>query len=219
MDECSPPAGYRACATSIPARCPSRPPASASAPASARCGNFIAIGLNYADHAAETGAAIPSGADRLQQGSVLHRRPERRRRHAAAARRRRTGRSSSPSSSAKRASYVGANEALDFIAGYCVCNDVSEREYQLERGGTWTKGKGCPTFGPLGPWLVTKDEIADLQNLRHVARRERRAHAEWLDADHDLQRRADRLLHLAFHDPGAGRRDHDRHTAGRRHGA
>ena len=61
----------------------------------------------------------------------------------------------------KRASYVGANEALDFVAGYCVCNDVSEREYQIERGGTWTKGKGCPTFGPLGPWLVTKDEIPD----------------------------------------------------------
>ncbi len=64
-----------------------------------------------------------------------------------------------------RASYVGANEALEFVAGYCVCNDVSEREYQLERGGTWTKGKGCPTFGPLGPWLVTKDEIPDPQNL------------------------------------------------------
>ena len=65
----------------------------------------------------------------------------------------------------ERASYVGANEALDFVAGYCVCNDVSEREYQLERGGTWTKGKGCPTFGPLGPWLVTTDEIPDPQNL------------------------------------------------------
>jgi 2,4-diketo-3-deoxy-L-fuconate hydrolase len=65
----------------------------------------------------------------------------------------------------ERASYVGANEALEFVAGYCICNDVSEREFQLERGGTWTKGKGCPTFGPLGPWLVTKDEIPDPQNL------------------------------------------------------
>jgi 2,4-didehydro-3-deoxy-L-rhamnonate hydrolase len=60
---------------------------------------------------------------------------------------------------------VGANESLEFVAGYCVCNDVSEREYQIERGGTWTKGKGCPTFGPLGPWLVTKDEVPDPQNL------------------------------------------------------
>ena len=65
----------------------------------------------------------------------------------------------------ERASYVGANEALNFVAGYCVCNDVSEREFQIERGGTWTKGKGCPTFGPLGPWLVTKDEVPDPQNL------------------------------------------------------
>ena len=113
----------------------------------------------------------------------------------------------------ERASYVGANEALDYVAGYCVCNDVSEREYQIERGGTWTKGKGCPTFGPLGPWLVTKDEIPDPQNLVHVARRERRAHAERLDEDHDLQRREDRLLRLALHDPGARRRDHHRHAA------
>ena len=57
------------------------------------------------------------------------------------------------------------NEAMDYVAGFCVCNDVSEREYQLERGGTWTKGKGCATFGPIGPWLVTKDEIADVQDL------------------------------------------------------
>ena len=66
----------------------------------------------------------------------------------------------------ERASYVSEAEALDHVAGYCVCNDVSEREYQLERGGQWTKGKGCPTFGPLGPWLVTKDEIGDVQDLR-----------------------------------------------------
>jgi 2,4-diketo-3-deoxy-L-fuconate hydrolase len=64
-----------------------------------------------------------------------------------------------------RASYVHANEALSYVAGACICNDVSEREYQMERGGTWTKGKGCPTFGPLGPWLVTLDEIADLKTL------------------------------------------------------
>ena len=65
----------------------------------------------------------------------------------------------------ERASYVSEAEALDHVAGYCVCNDVSEREYQLERGGQWTKGKGCESFGPLGPWMVTKDEIKDPQNL------------------------------------------------------
>ncbi len=126
--------------------------------------NFIAIGLNYADHAAETGAAIPA------EPIVFNKAPSCI-----------VGPNDDviiPRGSQKtdwevelaivigeRASYVGANEALDFVAGYCVCNDVSEREYQIERGGTWTKGKGCPTFGPLGPWLVTRDEIPDPQNL------------------------------------------------------
>lgn len=126
--------------------------------------NFIAIGLNYADHAAETGAPIPA------EPIVFNKAPSCI-----------VGPNDDvviPRGSQKtdwevelaivigdRASYVGANDALDFVAGYCVCNDVSEREYQMERGGTWTKGKGCPTFGPLGPWLVTKDEIPDPQNL------------------------------------------------------
>lgn len=126
--------------------------------------NFIAIGLNYADHAAETGAPIPA------EPIVFNKAPSCI-----------VGPNDDviiPRGSQKtdwevelaivigqRASYVGANEALDYVAGYCVCNDVSEREYQLERGGTWTKGKGCPTFGPLGPWLVTKDEVPDPQNL------------------------------------------------------
>lgn len=66
----------------------------------------------------------------------------------------------------KRASYVSEESALDFVAGYCLHNDVSEREFQLERGGTWDKGKGCDTFAPLGPYLVTPDEIEDLNNLR-----------------------------------------------------
>jgi len=64
-----------------------------------------------------------------------------------------------------RGSYIKEADALDHVAGFCVCNDVSEREYQIERAGQWTKGKGCPTFGPLGPWLVTLDEIEDPQNL------------------------------------------------------
>ncbi|MGQ3278440.1 MAG: fumarylacetoacetate hydrolase family protein [Shinella sp.] len=64
----------------------------------------------------------------------------------------------------ERASYVSEADALNYVAGYCVCNDVSERAYQIERGGQWTKGKGCPTFGPIGPWLVTTDEV-DTGNL------------------------------------------------------
>ncbi len=126
--------------------------------------NFIAIGLNYADHAAETGAAIPAEPILFNKAPSCIVGP--------------TDTVILPKGSAKtdwevelaivigkRASYVHANEALDYVAGYCVCHDVSEREFQLERGGTWTKGKGCPTFGPLGPWLVTPDEIADVQNL------------------------------------------------------
>lgn len=133
-------------------------------PCVGKVGNFIAIGLNYADHAAETGAAIPA------EPIVFNKAPSCI-----------VGPNDDvviPRGSVKtdwevelaivignRASYVGVNDALEFVAGYCVCNDVSEREYQLERGGTWTKGKGCPTFGPLGPWLVTKDEIPEPQNL------------------------------------------------------
>lgn len=126
--------------------------------------NFIAIGLNYADHAAETGAPIPAEPIVFNKAPSCIAGPN--------------DDVIIPRNSQKtdwevelaivigeRASYVAANEAIEFVAGYCVCNDVSEREYQLERGGTWTKGKGCPTFGPLGPWLVTKDEISDPQNL------------------------------------------------------
>jgi 2,4-didehydro-3-deoxy-L-rhamnonate hydrolase len=66
----------------------------------------------------------------------------------------------------KRASYVEESHAMDYVAGYCLHNDVSEREFQIERGGTWDKGKGCDTFAPLGPWMVTKDEVPDVDNLR-----------------------------------------------------
>jgi 2,4-diketo-3-deoxy-L-fuconate hydrolase len=126
--------------------------------------NFIAIGLNYADHAAETGAPIPAEPIIFNKAPscivgpnddvVIPRKSQKTDWEVELA-----------IVIGERASYVAANEALDFVAGYCVCNDVSEREYQIERGGTWTKGKGCPTFGPLGPWLVTKDEISDPQNL------------------------------------------------------
>ena len=126
--------------------------------------NFLAIGLNYADHAAETGAAIPSEPIVFNKAPSCICGPE--------------DDLILPKGSAKTdwevelavvigatASYVHANEALSYVAGICVCNDVSEREFQMERGGTWTKGKGCPTFGPLGPWLVTLDEVPDLRGL------------------------------------------------------
>ena len=127
-------------------------------------GKFICIGLNYADHAAETGAAIPAepvvfskwtsaivGPDddieiprnsrktdwEVELGVVI----------------------------GKGGRYISESDALEHVAGYCVINDVSEREFQLELGGTWDKGKGCDTFGPLGPWLVTRDEIADPHQL------------------------------------------------------
>jgi 2,4-didehydro-3-deoxy-L-rhamnonate hydrolase len=126
--------------------------------------NFYAVGLNYADHAAETGAPIPAEpilfnkATSCIQGC--------------------NDEIMIPKGSKKtdwevelaivigsRASYVSQKEAMDVIAGFCICNDISEREYQIERGGQWMKGKGCPTFGPIGPWLVTKDEIKDVQKL------------------------------------------------------
>lgn len=129
-----------------------------------RIGKFICIGLNYADHAAETGAAIPqepvvfgkwtsavvgpNDAVRIPRGSVKT-----------------DWEVELGVVIGKGGSYISEEEALSHVAGYCVVNDVSEREYQIERGGTWDKGKGCDTFGPIGPWLVTVDEIADPQQL------------------------------------------------------
>lgn len=134
-------------------------------------GKFICIGLNYADHAAETNSPIPAepivfskwtsaivGPDddveiprgsvktdwEVELGVVI----------------------------GKPGRYIDEAAAMDHVAGYCVINDVSEREYQLERGGQWDKGKGNDTFGPLGPWLVTADEVPDPQNLKL-----------WLDVD------------------------------------
>lgn len=133
-------------------------------PCVAGTGKFICIGLNYSDHAAETGATvppepiifmkatsaivgpdddlvIPRGSEKtdweVELGVVIGR----------------------------HAKYVSEDEALDYVAGYCTINDVSERAFQTERSGQWTKGKSCDSFGPTGPWLVTKDEVADPQNL------------------------------------------------------
>ncbi|MFD1254336.1 Ureidoglycolate lyase [Devosia equisanguinis] len=134
-------------------------------PCVGQVGKFICIGLNYADHAAETGSPIPAepiifmkatsaiiGPNddviipknaikpdwEVELGIVI----------------------------GKEARYVEEKDALDHVAGYCLINDVSERHFQTERGGTWDKGKGADTFGPIGPWVVTKDEVADPQNLK-----------------------------------------------------
>lgn len=133
-------------------------------PPVAGTGKFIGIGLNFSDHAAEAGMQPPSepivfmkatssiigpndtvrmprGSEKsdweIELGVVI----------------------------GKRAKYVSEAEALDHVAGYCIVNDVSERTYQIERGGQWTKGKSCDTFGPIGPWLVTPDEVRDPQAL------------------------------------------------------
>ena len=133
-------------------------------PCVAKVGNFIAIGLNYADHAAESGQAVPKEPVLFNKAPSCVAGPN--------------DDVVIPKGSTKtdwevelaavigsQASYVSEDEALKHVAGYCVCNDVSEREFQLERSGQWTKGKGCATFGPLGPWLVTPDEIEDPQKL------------------------------------------------------
>jgi 2-keto-4-pentenoate hydratase/2-oxohepta-3-ene-1,7-dioic acid hydratase in catechol pathway len=133
-------------------------------PCVARPLNFVCIGLNYADHAAETGSPIPkepivflkslsafSGPNddvKLPRGSVKM-----------------DWEVELGVVIGKLARYVPENEAMNHVAGYCVVNDVSEREFQSERGGTWDKGKGCDTFGPTGPWMVTKDEVSDPQDL------------------------------------------------------
>ena len=125
---------------------------------------FICIGLNYADHAAETGAAIPAEPIIFNKWITAMCGPD--------------DTVEIPRGSVKTdwevelgvvigtgGKYIDQAHALDHVAGYCVINDVSEREYQTERGGTWDKGKGCDTFGPTGPWLVTPDEVGDIANL------------------------------------------------------
>lgn len=126
--------------------------------------NFVCIGLNYADHAAETGAQVPSEPIVFLKSLSAICGP--------------TDDILIPRNSRKtdwetelavvigaRTNYVTEDEALDYVAGYAVANDVSEREWQSERGGSWDKGKGFESFGPIGPWLVTKDEIADPHGL------------------------------------------------------
>ncbi len=127
-------------------------------------GKFIAIGLNYADHAAESGLPIPKEPIVFMKATTCIQGPH--------------DPIMLPKGSKKtdwevelgvvigtKAQYVSQKDALNFVAGYCTINDVSEREYQIERGGTWDKGKGCDTFGPLGPWLVTRDDMPHPQKL------------------------------------------------------
>ena len=134
------------------------------APPWSGCGKFLCIGLNYVDHAAEAGMPVPKEPILFMKPTSV-----------------RVGANDAvvlPQGSVKgdwevelgvvigtRARYVSEADALQHVAGYCVVNDVSEREYQLERGGQWDKGKGCDTFGPVGPWLVSTDEIPDPQAL------------------------------------------------------
>ena len=130
----------------------------------ANIGKFIAIGLNYADHAAEAGMPIPKEPVMFTKAISCIQGPN--------------DPVMLPKGSVKtdweaelgvvigqRARYVSQKEALNYVAGYCAVNDISEREFQIERGGTWDKGKGCDSFGPLGPWLVTRDEVPNPQKL------------------------------------------------------
>jgi 2-keto-4-pentenoate hydratase/2-oxohepta-3-ene-1,7-dioic acid hydratase in catechol pathway len=133
-------------------------------PCVGQIGKFICIGLNYADHAAETGADIPKEPIIFNKWTSAIVGPN--------------DNVEIPRNSKKTdwevelgvvigkgGRYIDEAGALEHVAGYCVINDVSEREFQIERGGTWDKGKGCDTFGPIGPWLVTRDEIADPHQL------------------------------------------------------
>jgi 2-keto-4-pentenoate hydratase/2-oxohepta-3-ene-1,7-dioic acid hydratase in catechol pathway len=125
---------------------------------------FIAIGLNFADHAAESGMPVPKEPIVFTKAVSCLQGPD------DAVMLPRGSRKTDWEVElgvviGKRTSYIEEHEALGHVAGYCVVHDVSEREYQLERGGTWDKGKGCETFGPVGPWLVTSDEIANPQDL------------------------------------------------------
>jgi 2-keto-4-pentenoate hydratase/2-oxohepta-3-ene-1,7-dioic acid hydratase in catechol pathway len=127
-------------------------------------GKFLCIGLNYADHAAESGMTIPDEPEVFTKATSAISGPN--------------DDIVQPRNSdkldweielavviGKEASYVSEEDAHKYIAGYCVCNDVSERTFQLEKGSQWDKGKGCDTFGPIGPWMVTSDEVKDPNNL------------------------------------------------------
>lgn len=129
-----------------------------------RTGHFIAIGLNYADHAAEAGLQVPAEPIVFSKAPSSLNGPN----DDVMLPRGSTNTDWEVELAAiigTRCDYVSQGEALDHVFGYAVCNDVSEREYQIQRSGQWIKGKSAPTFGPLGPWIATRDEIADPQAL------------------------------------------------------
>ena len=145
--------------------CPLAPTNVRLGPCVAQPGNFLAIGLNYVQHALETNAPIPKDPIIFNKAPSCVSGPD--------------DDVLLPPGSRKAdwevelaiimgstALRVNESQALSHVAGYCICNDISEREFQLERSGQWVKGKMFPTFGPLGPWLVTPDEVGDVQNLR-----------------------------------------------------
>lgn len=147
------------------ANLPAVPAGSRIAAPIARPSKIVCIGLNYADHARETGATPPAEPVVFMKATTSYAGP--------------FDDIMIPRDSVKtdwevelaviigkKASYVEEAEAMDYVAGYALHNDVSEREFQIERGGTWDKGKGCDTFAPVGPYLVTKDEVADVNSLR-----------------------------------------------------
>lgn len=134
-------------------------------PCVGQVGKFMCIGLNYADHAAESNLPVPSEPVLFMKATSAIIGPN--------------DDVILPKNTlkpdwevelgviiGKEAKYIEEKDALDYVAGYCVVNDLSERHFQTERGGQWTKGKSADTFGPIGPWLVTKDEVPDVQNLK-----------------------------------------------------
>jgi len=127
-------------------------------------GKIIGAGLYYEDHAAESGMAIPQEPALFLKPTSATIGPNDDVEIPLGSEKQ-TGRSSSASSSEILASILRIEQALDHVADYCIVNDVSERAYQLERGGQWDKGKGCDTFAQMGPWLVTPDEVGDPQEL------------------------------------------------------
>ena len=159
------PEGLAKIAAIDPATLPVVPAGTRIGPCVAGTGKFICIGLNYSDHAAETGATVPPEPIIFMKATSAICGPN--------------DDVFIPRGSektdwevelaviiGKTAKYVSEGEALDYVAGYAVTDDVSERAFQTERHGQWTKGKSCDTFGPIGPWLVTRDEIPDPQNLK-----------------------------------------------------
>jgi 2-keto-4-pentenoate hydratase/2-oxohepta-3-ene-1,7-dioic acid hydratase in catechol pathway len=161
------PEGLARVGNSNMASLPLAPAGARLGPCVGKVGNFIAIGLNYADHAAEAGMPLPKEPIIFNKAPNCICGPN--------------DNTMIPKDSTKldyeielgivigsRGRYLTQDKAMGAVAGYCLANDVSEREFQIERAGQWTKGKGSETFGPIGPWLVTKDEITDPQNLNMV---------------------------------------------------